>query len=126
MVAGIPSDYRRKPMYTDGYVVYPNLIAPWQHHVCEKGSGQTNSAEGGNTFLRHRVSYLVSYLVRKSTTFAPGTHAVGDRLAVSPLVLRSVLPKQTNRQQLHMKVNYTQSYSLFLKYCILFICALFP
>jgi IS1 family transposase len=66
MLAGIPADYARKPMYTDGYVVYPNLIAPWQHHACEKGSGQTNIAEGGNTFLRHRVSYLV----RKSTSFA--------------------------------------------------------
>ena len=66
MLAGIPLDYCRKPMYTDEYAVYPNLIAPWRHHPCPKGSGQTNIAEGGNTFLRHRVSYLV----RKSTSFA--------------------------------------------------------
>ena len=66
MLEAIPSDYSRKPIYTDEYVVYPNLIAPWRHHPCKKGSGQTNIAEGGNTFLRHRVSYLV----RKSTSFA--------------------------------------------------------
>ncbi len=66
MLGAIPSDYSRKPIYTDEYVVYPNLIAPSRHHPCPKGSGQTNIAEGGNTFLRHRVSYLV----RKSTSFA--------------------------------------------------------
>ena len=66
MMAAIPSDYSGKPMYTDGYMVYPNLIAPSRHHACEKGSGQTNIAEGGNTFLRHRVSYRV----RRSTSFA--------------------------------------------------------
>jgi insertion element IS1 protein InsB len=66
MWQGIPSSYGRKQVYTDGYVVYEELI-PWSRHwLCPKGSGETNVAEGCNSYLRHRVSYLV----RKSSSFA--------------------------------------------------------
>jgi insertion element IS1 protein InsB len=66
MIEAIPSDYTRKPMYTDGYVVYNRLIAFSRHWVCPKGSGQTNIAKRCNTYLRHRVSCLV----RRSASFA--------------------------------------------------------
>jgi insertion element IS1 protein InsB len=66
MFAAIPSDYSRKPVYTDGYAVYPLIVPTWRHRPCEKGSGQTNRVEGVNRILRHRVSYLV----RRSLTYA--------------------------------------------------------
>jgi IS1 family transposase len=66
MLAAIPKEYGRKPVYTDGYVVYPLIVPAWRHRPCEKGSGQTNRVEGVNRILRHRVSYLV----RRSLTFA--------------------------------------------------------
>jgi IS1 family transposase len=66
MWKAIPQSYRRKQAYTDGYSVYESLI-PWSRHwVCPKGSGDTCIAEGCNNYLRHRVSYLV----RKSSSFA--------------------------------------------------------
>lgn len=63
---GIPTSYSRKSIYTDGLGIYESLISFHRHWVAEKGSGGTNIAEGGNTYLRHRVSYLV----RKSSSFA--------------------------------------------------------
>jgi insertion element IS1 protein InsB len=69
MWSAIPRSYGRKQAYTDEYGVYDKLI-PWgRHWVCPKGSGDTciaNGAEGCNNYLRHRVSYLV----RKSPSFA--------------------------------------------------------
>lgn len=63
---GIPDSYSRKQVYTDAYAVYGCFIPYSRHWVCPKGSGDTNIAEGCNVYLRHRVSYLV----RKSTSFA--------------------------------------------------------
>ena len=73
-MAGIPEGYRKKQFYTDGLALCERLIPFHQHWVCEKGSvqslgatcGGTNVCEGGNSYLRHRVSYLV----RKSMSFA--------------------------------------------------------
>lgn len=66
MWQGIPKSYCRKQAYTDAHAVYGSLI-PWSRHwACDKGSGDTCIAGGCNTYLRHRVSYLV----RKSATFA--------------------------------------------------------
>ena len=31
MFAAIPKDYARKPVYTDGYAVYPNIVPAWRH-----------------------------------------------------------------------------------------------
>lgn len=66
MWQGIPSSFRRKQVYTDGLKIYEDLIPWWRHWVCPKGSGDTCIAEGCNSYLRHRVSYLV----RKSASFA--------------------------------------------------------
>jgi insertion element IS1 protein InsB len=66
MKAGIPAEYAKKQKYTDGLEIYEELFQDSQHWVCEKGSGGTNIAEGCNNYLRHRVSYLV----RKSSSFA--------------------------------------------------------
>jgi insertion element IS1 protein InsB len=66
MKAGIPASYSRKQVYTDGLKLYEELFPDSRHWVCEKGSGGTNISEGCNNYLRHRVSYLV----RKSSSFA--------------------------------------------------------
>ena len=66
MWEGIPKSDSRKQAYTDEYSVYAKLIPWWRHWVCPKGCGDTNIAEGCNNYLRHRVSYLV----RKSSSFA--------------------------------------------------------
>ena len=69
MWSAIPKSYARKQAYTDEYTVYEKLIPWWRHWVCPKGCGDTciaNRAEGCNNYLRHRVSYLV----RKSSSFA--------------------------------------------------------
>lgn len=66
MWQGIPDSFRRKQVYTDAYIVYDKLIPISRHWVCPKGSADTNIAEGCNNYLRHRVSYLV----RKSSSFA--------------------------------------------------------
>ena len=66
MWQGIPSDWKRKQVYTDALGIYDNLIPLRQHWVCPKGSAETNIAEGCNNYLRHRVSYLV----RRSSSFA--------------------------------------------------------
>ena len=72
----IPAGYRRKQVYTDGLLLYEELI-PWnQHWVCPKGSGDTCIAEGCNNYLRHRVSYLV----RKSMSFARNVDWLKRRL----------------------------------------------
>jgi insertion element IS1 protein InsB len=66
MWQGIPDSFRRKQVYTDAYAVYDKLIPASRHWVCPKGSADTNIAEGCNNYLRHRISYLV----RKSSSFA--------------------------------------------------------
>jgi len=76
----IPKSYSRKQVYTDEYCVYENLIPWWRHSVhasmnwvCPKGSGDTCIAEGCNNYLRHPIHACmnrVSYLVRKSMSFA--------------------------------------------------------
>ena len=66
MWEAIPSSYSRKQVYTDEYAVYASLIPYSRHWVCPKGSGDTNIVEGVNNAFRHRVSYLV----RKSSSFA--------------------------------------------------------
>ncbi len=58
----LPSDYRRKLVYTDFYEAYPKLFAAWQHRPCDKGSGKTSIVEG----LNHKWRYRVSGLVRKT------------------------------------------------------------
>ncbi len=62
----IPRSYGLKQKYTDGYVVYENLIPESFHFQCDKGSGGTSVVEGVNTAIRHRVSYQV----RRSASFA--------------------------------------------------------
>lgn len=76
MFTAIPKDYGRKPVYTDGYAVYPLIVPAWRHRPCEKGSGQTNRVEGVNRILRHRVSYLV----RRSLTYARNPDWLWQRL----------------------------------------------
>lgn len=71
MWQGIPKSYGRKRVYTDGYVIYEQLVPRSRHLVCSKGSGGTGTcdtciAEGCNNYLRHRISYLV----RKSSSYA--------------------------------------------------------
>ncbi len=55
----LPSDYRRKLVYTDYYEAYAAFFRPWQHRPCAKGSGQTSIVEGLNNKWRTRVSGLV-------------------------------------------------------------------
>ncbi len=55
----LPSDYRRKLVYTDFYEAYAKLFATWQHRPSGKGSGQTSLVEGLNNKWRNRVSGLV-------------------------------------------------------------------
>ena len=76
MWKGIPPSYGRKQVYTDEYVVYAQLIPWWRHWVCPKGTGDTNTVEGVNRVLRHRVSYLV----RKSLSFARNVDWLWRRL----------------------------------------------
>jgi len=66
MWQAIPKSFGRKQVYTDEYICYEKLIPRSRHWLCPKGSGRTNVAEGCNNYLRHRVSYLV----RKSSSFA--------------------------------------------------------
>jgi insertion element IS1 protein InsB len=81
MWSAIPKSYARKQVCTDEYSVYAHLIPWWRHWLCPKGSGDTNIAEGCNNYLRHRVSYLVvSYLVRKSMSFARNPDWLSRRL----------------------------------------------
>ncbi len=76
MWKAIPATYSRKQVYTDEYVVYEKLIPWWRHWLCPKGSGDTNTVEGVNRVLRHRVSYLV----RKSLSFARNIEWLRRRL----------------------------------------------
>jgi insertion element IS1 protein InsB len=76
MWEGIPAGYRKKQNYTDGLKIYDALIPYEQHWVAEKGTGATNVAEGCNNYLRHRVSYLV----RKSMSFARNVEWLKRRL----------------------------------------------
>ena len=76
MWEGLPAGYSRKQTYTDGLNIYESLIPYSQHWVCPKGSGDTNIAEGCNNYLRHRVSYLV----RKSMSFARNVEWLKRRL----------------------------------------------
>ena len=55
----VPLSYRRKLVYTDGYVVYKNFFAAWQHRVTDKTDGRTSRIEALNTLWRARVSGLV-------------------------------------------------------------------
>ena len=55
----LPSDYRRKLVYTDFYEVYARFLRPWQHRPCDKGSGKTSIVEGLNNKWRNRISGLV-------------------------------------------------------------------
>ena len=55
----LPSDYRRKLVYTDYYEAYAAFFRPWQHRPCGKGSGKTSIVEGLNNKWRTRVSGLV-------------------------------------------------------------------
>jgi insertion element IS1 protein InsB len=55
----LPSDYRKKLVYTDFYEAYAKLFRPWQHRPGGKGSGQTSLVEGLNNKWRNRVSGLV-------------------------------------------------------------------
>ena len=76
MWQAIPKSYARKQVYTDEYVCYETLIQRSRHWLCPKGSGRTNVAEGCDNYLRHRVSYLV----RKSPSFARGVEWLKRRL----------------------------------------------
>ena len=55
----LPSDYRRKLVYTDFYQAYAAFFRPWQHRPCDKGSGKTSIVESLNNKWRSRVSGLV-------------------------------------------------------------------
>lgn len=67
-------------IYTDPYSVYTEFFSRqftyWHHHSCPKGTGETNRAEGTNTTLRARVSYLI----RKTTAFARSTFWLQTRI----------------------------------------------
>ena len=55
----LPSDYRRKLVYSDFYDAYAKWLASWQHRPSDKGSGKTSVVEGLNNKWRNRVSGLV-------------------------------------------------------------------
>lgn len=55
----LPSPYRKKLVYTDGYESYAEHFRSWQHRPCDKGSGKTSVIEGLNNKWRNRVSGLV-------------------------------------------------------------------
>ena len=55
----LPSDYRKKLVYSDFYEAYAKLFAAWQHRPCDKGSGKISIVEGLNNKWRNRVSGLV-------------------------------------------------------------------
>lgn len=55
----VPTSYRRKLVYTDGYLVYSDFFSPWQHRVTDKTDGRTSRVEALNTLWRARVSGLV-------------------------------------------------------------------
>ncbi len=55
----VPQSYKRKLVYTDGYVVYAQFFWPWQHRVTNKTDGRTSRVEALNTLWRARASGLV-------------------------------------------------------------------
>jgi IS1 family transposase len=55
----LPERWRRRLVYTDGYSVYTWFFWAWQHRVCAKGDGGTNTVEGVNNALRQRCGALV-------------------------------------------------------------------
>jgi hypothetical protein len=97
MWEGIPKSYWRKQVYTDEYVVCEKLIPWWRHWVCPKGCGDTNianRAEGCNNYLRHRVSYLV----RKSMSFARNPDWLSRRLLFVLFRRNERIAQRWNRQ----------------------------
>ena len=74
--AGVPRQYRRKRVYTDGYVVYPELLGAWQHRPSPKGGGRTNTVERINLTLRQRLAFLV----RRTLAFAKREDRLLQRL----------------------------------------------
>jgi IS1 family transposase len=72
----IPSRWRRRLVYTDGYGAYSDILYPWQHRVCQKFDGGTCTAEGVNNSLRHRCSALVRRTSAKSPTLRAGTRSL--------------------------------------------------
>lgn len=55
----LPSRYKRRLIYTDGYGAYAAFFGAWQHRQCEKFDGGTCTVEGVNNSLRHRCGALV-------------------------------------------------------------------
>ena len=95
MWEGIPKSYAKKQVYTDEYAVYGNVI-PWSRHwVCPKGSGDTNIAEGCNNYLRHRVSYLV----RKSPSFARNSVWLERRLYLVLFTRNEAIKAKLNKER---------------------------
>ena len=74
----VPPAWKECLVFTDGYNVYPALLAnvPHKHCLIGKGEGQTSEVEGTNNALRQRVSYLV----RRSAAFARSIHWLVARL----------------------------------------------
>ena len=58
----VPTDYKDKPVVTDGYKVYTGFFAPDQHRAIDKGAGEigeTSVVESLNTKWRQRQCGLV-------------------------------------------------------------------
>ncbi len=61
----VPTDYKDKPVVTDGYKVYTGFFAPDQHRAIDKGNkgsgeiGETSIVESLNTKWRQRQSGLL-------------------------------------------------------------------
>ena len=74
----VPTAWREFLVFTDGYGVYPELLAHQPHKHCPtfKGEGQTSEVEGVNNALWQRASYLV----RRGAAFARSHHWLVARL----------------------------------------------
>jgi IS1 family transposase len=55
----VPTDYRNKPVVTDGLETYRSFFSSEQHRSVLKGSGETSIVESLNTKWRQRQSGLV-------------------------------------------------------------------
>jgi insertion element IS1 protein InsB len=77
--AQMPTVYRRRLVYTDGYGAYPAFFWGWQHRPCAKFDGGTATVEGVNNSLRHRCGWLV----RRSSARARDRELLEARLRLA-------------------------------------------
>jgi IS1 family transposase len=91
LVALLPPRYQRRTVYTDGYEANGAFFWPSRHRQCQKFDGGTSGAEGVNTSLRHRCSFLVRRQCGPRAR-CPRTPSVYDDFAQRNPTSRQVTP----------------------------------